>query len=67
MNLTMTQAQPVCEYCLGAGVLFEHARDCRDDLCALNGDEHSCDGEVVPCTCQEPSAVGETGSKSDDA
>lgn len=49
----MTQEQPICEHCHGDGVLFEHSRDCRDDLCALNGDEHSCNGEVVPCGCSE--------------
>lgn len=26
---------------------FTHSEDCRDDLCALNGDEYSCVGQVV--------------------
>jgi len=41
---------------------FTHAEDCRDDLCALNGDLHSCVGKVV----QQPAidwiiAGGESG------
>lgn len=27
---------------------FGHADDCDDDLCALNADEHSCAGQVIP-------------------
>ena len=41
---------------------FTHSEDCRDDLCALNGDYHSCVGKVV----QQPAidwiiAGGESG------
>jgi hypothetical protein len=40
-----------CDLCNGAGERFEHADDCDDDLCALNGDQHSCTGQVVTCSC----------------
>lgn len=40
-----------CPECHGAGEIFCHADDCHDDLCALNGDEHSCSGKVEPCGC----------------
>lgn len=40
-----------CEQCHGAGEIFTHADDCRDDICALNGDEHSCTGQVLKCGC----------------
>ena len=43
-----------CEHCGGTGQVFTHAEDCADDLCALNGDEHSCSGRVEPCTCIAP-------------
>jgi hypothetical protein len=46
------QAAPACDMCGGTGELFIHADDCDDDLCALNGDEHSCVGQVVRCECQ---------------
>ena len=38
-----------CPDCNGAGEVFTHADDCTDDLCALNGDMHSCSGKVEPC------------------
>lgn len=41
-----------CEYCHGEGEVFGHAEDCRDDLCALNGDMHSCVGRLLPCNCR---------------
>lgn len=40
---------PACEQCHGTGEVFMHADDCDDDLCALNGDVHSCCGQVLPC------------------
>lgn len=40
-----------CPHCNGAGEVFGHAENCTDDLCALNGDEHSCAGQVEPCQC----------------
>jgi hypothetical protein len=40
-----------CEQCHGTGEIFTHRYDCYDDLCALNGDAHSCTGVVVPCDC----------------
>lgn len=43
----------ICQQCGGAGEIFMHAEDCIDDLCALNGDEHSCSGVLVPCICKE--------------
>jgi len=43
--------QATCENCHGAGEVFTHADDCDDDLCALNGDMHSCSGKVVKCDC----------------
>ena len=46
-----------CEHCGGTGEVFAHAKDCTDDLCALNGDQHSCGGRVEPCACtQAPTA-----------
>lgn len=44
----------MCVYCLGAGHYLEHAMSCSDRLCALNGDEYSCDGQVLPCDCGCP-------------
>lgn len=46
------QAPQPCNMCGGTGELFIHADDCDDDLCALNGDMHSCVGQVVRCECQ---------------
>lgn len=48
-----------CEHCGGTGELFMHAEDCNDELCALNGDVHSCVGRVEPCACQPAPAVAE--------
>ena len=44
--------EPACPDCNGAGEVFAHADDCHDDLCALNGDMHSCAGRVEPCGCR---------------
>lgn len=50
-----------CQCCGGSGEVFEHSEDCDDDLCALNGDEHSCTGVVRQCSCKaSPIAVGAT-------
>lgn len=38
-----------CEDCGGMGAWFEHTPDCRSDFCAGNGDEHSCNGDWLPC------------------
>ena len=46
-------ARQNCETCGGTGEYFSHAEDCQDDLCALNGDMHSCAGQVVQCDCAE--------------
>jgi len=43
-----------CAECHGTGEVFGHADDCHDDLCALNGDIHSCNGQVQPCGCAAP-------------
>lgn len=45
------QTKPECEECHGTSEVFVHADDCHDDLCALNGDIHSCAGKVEPCGC----------------
>ncbi|WP_295537900.1 ASCH/PUA domain-containing protein [uncultured Pseudacidovorax sp.] len=44
-------AEPTCEHCGGTGEVLAHAENCHDDLCALNGDEHSCVGRIEPCSC----------------
>lgn len=48
---------PDCEHCLGSGQVFGHADNCDDDLCALNGDAHSCAGKLEPCECSRPLSV----------
>lgn len=48
------EAVAECPDCNGTGELFGHADDCHDDLCALNGDMHSCAGKVEPCGCTAP-------------
>jgi hypothetical protein len=61
--------EPHCDDCGGTGEIFTHADDCRDDLCALNGDEHSCIGRVEPCHCAHaPSAplAQQQGGQGDD-
>lgn len=47
---------PACQDCHGTGEVFSHADDCTDDLCALNGDEHSCTGKVERCACGVPAS-----------
>lgn len=47
---TGPDSDSACE-CGGTGEVFGHADDCADDLCALNGDNHSCSGQVLPCAC----------------
>ena len=52
-----------CALCGCSGEVFEHSEDCDDDLCALNGDMHSCTGTVRQCACKataSPTAVGTT-------
>jgi hypothetical protein len=51
-----------CEHCQGAGEVFTHADDCGDDLCALNGDMHSCVGQLVPCDCAVKTGRAERAS-----
>ncbi len=57
-----TETKAVCAECHGTGEVFGHADDCRDDLCALNGDIHSCEGKIELCGCQSPESR-EVGSK----
>lgn len=45
-----------CQHCNGSGEVFTHAEDCADDLCALNGDAHSCQGQVLACACKAAEA-----------
>jgi protein gp37 len=73
LNIPATIRFLSCEPLLGPILLdhewlcseyFGHSEDCRDDLCALNGDAHSCIGRVF----QQPSidwviCGGESGSK----
>ena len=40
-----------CEHCHGSGEVLLHTDDCYDELCALNGDQHSCAGKVEDCQC----------------
>lgn len=40
-----------CQDCGGCGEVFTHSPDCEDELCALNGDIHSCYGLVLQCEC----------------
>ena len=50
-----------CDDCLGRGEYFTHTDDCADDLCALNGDYHSCVGRVMRCGCM-PNAEAHANS-----
>lgn len=50
----LSQMGSDCPECNGTGEIFCHADDCHDDLCALNGDEHSCSGKVEQCSCMSP-------------
>jgi hypothetical protein len=40
---------PGCENCDGIGAYLEHAPRCSDEFCVGNGDEHSCNGDWLPC------------------
>jgi phage host-nuclease inhibitor protein Gam len=55
------QHNPDCSYCAGSGQFLGHAPACSDDLCALNGDEHSCAGELQACDCKAPFTVDDAG------
>jgi hypothetical protein len=55
--LAFAIASPTCIECGGTGERFEHADTCTDDLCPLNGDQHSCTGAVVQCECIAPGAT----------
>ena len=52
----MAEEADPCPDCGGAGERFDHADDCYEDSCALNGDIDSCNGQVVPCHCASPSS-----------
>ena len=55
-----TEREP-CPHCGDAGAVFLHADNCDDNLCALNGDYHSCVGKVEPCPyCAATSRDGES-------
>lgn len=53
---TPQSGESACEHCGGTGQIFGHADNCDDDLCALNGDQHSCAGKMEPCSCSAPTA-----------
>jgi hypothetical protein len=42
-----------CPDCHGTGEILVHSINCDDDLCAINGDMHSCAGQLVECQCVE--------------
>lgn len=46
-----TAAVVGCDDCRGEGEYLAHAEDCRNDLCSLNGEGDSCDGQMVKCGC----------------
>lgn len=43
-----------CEACRGHGLVRSHAAGCLDARCTLNGDQHSCSGQLIRCSCQHP-------------
>jgi hypothetical protein len=48
----VTSGVQACSECHGTREVLGHADDCDNDLCALNGDMHSCAGKMGPCpTC----------------
>lgn len=51
---SVVEPKAECAECHGTGEVFGHTDDCHDDLCALNGDAHSCSGKVEPCACTPP-------------
>lgn len=46
-----TAAVVGCDDCRGEGEYLAHAQDCSDELCALNGGERACPGQMVKCGC----------------
>jgi len=56
-----TKGNPACPYCYGTGERYWHSDDCADDLCALNGDMHSCAGQMEHCPCATPAPGREHG------
>lgn len=38
-----------CDDCAGLGATFVHEITCESDFCAGSGDEHSCNGDWLPC------------------
>lgn len=38
-----------CDDCSGLGAWYEHEPTCESDFCVGNGDEHSCNGDWLPC------------------
>lgn len=38
-----------CDRCFGLGAEYEHEPSCESDFCVGNGDEHSCNGDWLPC------------------
>lgn len=50
---------PGCDDCSGLGAVFEHASSCGSDFCAGSGDEHSCNGDWLPCpSCGAMKRIG---------
>lgn len=61
-------AESDCEHCGGTGEVLAHAENCLNELCALNGDEHSCAGHVEPCSCAaQPTRAGGDAPFDEDA
>lgn len=46
-----------CTACGGTREIYTHSADCSDDLCALNGDVHSCSGVVEACGSCQPAPL----------
>lgn len=40
---------PGCDDCFSLGAIFGHEPTCESDFCAGSGDEHSCNGDWLPC------------------
>ena len=40
---------PGCNDCWGLGATFVHEITCESDFCVGSGDEHSCNGDWLPC------------------
>lgn len=41
-----------CQYCGGAGEVYEHTSTCTECHCALAGGPYDCPGQVAPCVCR---------------